>query len=436
MRALIVAAPASGSGKTLATLGLLAAFRRRGLAVAAAKTGPDYIDAAYLAAASGQPCLNLDPWAMRPSMMRALAGEAACGADLLLVEGVMGLFDGAADGRGATADLAVALDLPVLLVLDARGTGASLAATARGFRDHRRDVRVVAALANRVASPRHGAILDAAFSGLGLALLGRLPPRDDLVLKSRHLGLVQARERTDLDALLDQAADWVERDVDLDALLALAAPLPAAGRHPTRIAPPGQRVAIASDDAFAFAYPHVLGGWRAAGAELSFFSPLADEEPAPDADAIYLPGGYPELHAGRLAASSRWLAALRMAASRGLPIYGECGGFMVLGAAIVDRTGARHEMADLLPVVTSFAKPRLHLGYRRIETRIALPLAPRGAALRGHEFHYATLATPIDAMRAPFEASDALGASLGPVGAASGSVFGSFLHLIDLDDQV
>ena len=424
-RALIIAAPSSGAGKTTVTLGLLRAMRRRGIAVASAKVGPDYIDPAFHAAASGRPCRNLDPWAMRPETLRHQLDRAAEGAELLLVEGVMGLFDGAADGGGSTADLAALLGLPVLLVLDVRGQTVSAAAVAQGFAGFRDDVRVAAVLLNRVGSARHAALIRPAFDGLGLPVLGALPRTDGITVPSRHLGLVQAGEQADLEQFLERAADAIDASVDLDRLMAVARPVPARGEPSVAIPPLGAHVAVARDIAFAFAYPHVLDGWRAAGAELSFFSPLADEPPSVQADAVYLPGGYPELHAGRLAAAARFRTGLRAAAARGATIYGECGGYMALGAGLVDGDGARHEMLGLLPVETSYAAPRRHLGYRRIILSADMPLGSAGTRYRGHEFHFASETARAEVLF--FGASDGHGA----VGAVAGRVFGSFLHLID-----
>lgn len=425
---LVIAAPASGSGKTTLTLALLAAFRKAGTKVASAKTGPDYIDPAFHAAASGTDCVNLDPFAMRGALIDKLASAQAERADLLLVEGVMGLFDGAADGSGSTADLAARLALPVVLVVDAGKQSQSVAALVRGFRDHRTDVAVAGVILNRIGSPRHEEMLRAALAGIAMPVLGAVPRDAALDLPERHLGLVQAGEHGDLAAFLDHAAARITECCDLGAIRALARPLtPSGSAASATLSPPGQRVAIARDTAFAFAYPHLLAGWQAQGAELSFFSPLADEAPDADSDAIYLPGGYPELHAGRIAAASRFRLGMQAAATRGALIYGECGGYMVLGEHLTDAEGTRHAMLGLLPLETSFATRKRHLGYRRLK---ALPGAPWQGELTGHEFHYATIVREGRAERL-FEARDALGALVGDVGLRVGHVSGSFIHLID-----
>lgn len=421
---LILAAPSSGAGKTTITLGLLRALRNQGVSVRGAKSGPDYIDPRFHEAAARAPCFNLDAFAMTPDRLAHLAAGSAQPDSLLLIEGAMGLFDGAPpDGRGATADLARHLGLPVVLVVDARSMSQSVAPLVAGFSGHDPRVRIAGIILNRVGSARHETMLRRALAPLGLPVLGAVPRQATITMPSRHLGLVQAGERADLDAFLDTAAALVTEHADLAALTALAAPLAAPSGDLFR-PPPAQRIAIARDTAFAFAYPHLLNDWHAAGAEVLPFSPLADD-PVPDADLIYLPGGYPELHAGKLAASTRFLPSLRQAATKGTAIFGECGGYMVLGDGLVDADGTRHAMAGLLRLETSFASRRLHLGYRQLRASTgAFP-----GAWFGHEFHYATTlhadGTPL------FDASDAEGTALPPMGLTQGSVSGSFAHLID-----
>ncbi len=435
---LVIAAPASGSGKTTITLGLLRHFRNRGVAVAAAKVGPDYIDPAFHAAAGGRACVNLDGWAMRPQTLAALAAQVGAEADLVIAEGVMGLFDGAPDGSGSTADVAVALGWPVVLVVDVRGQATSAAATVLGFARFRPDVTVAGVIFNRSGGDKHAGMLRRACAPLGIPVLGCLPRRQDLAVPDRHLGLVQAAEHEDIDAFCDRAAAAVAEHIDTAALAALAAParptVPTTQPASPVLPPPGQRIAVAADVAFAFAYAFVLDGWRAAGAEISLFSPLADEAPDAAADSVYLPGGYPELHAGRLAANRTFLDGVRQAAGRGAVVYGECGGYMTLGRGLVDAAGIRHEMLGLLPVETSFARRRLHLGYRLAVTATDGPFGAAGTAFRGHEFHFASIVAEEHGDAPLFRARDASGTDLGPVGARCGTVMGSFMHLIDRAD--
>lgn len=429
-RGVVIAAPASGAGKTLVTLGLLRAFASRGVPVASAKVGPDYIDPRFHEAASGRTALNLDNWAMRSGLVRDLATEAAQDAELLIVEGVMGLFDGAATGEGSTADIAAMLGLPVILVVDAQAQAQSAAALVKGFAEFRSDCEVSAVIFNRVGSPAHAAILEEAVAPLGIAVLGAVPSAETIELPSRHLGLVQAEEHPELDALLERAGDLIGKALDLDALQSAAREIPSEIGHQERLPPLGQRIAVARDEAFAFAYPHLLNDWRRAGAEIIPFSPIADHAPEPRADAIYLPGGYPELHAGRLAANSKFVSGLRAAAEAGCLVYGECGGFMTMGDYLIDADGKRHEMAGLLPLGTSFAERRLHLGYRRLTQMGALHW-PK--LLRGHEFHYSMLdwqgeADPL------FEAEDSRGEDLGPIGMRRDRVMGSYAHVVDMEE--
>ena len=445
---LIIAAPASGCGKTVVTLGLLRHLAAAGVAAASVKVGPDYIDPAFHTAASGRPCRNIDPWAMGRRTLTHILNMAADGAQLIVCEGVMGLFDGATLDEGSTAHVAEATGWPVVLVIDAAAQGASAAAVLKGFATHMRGVDVAGVIFNRVGSPRHGDILREAAAAWvpEVTVLGCLPRAGGLVLPERHLGLVQAGEHPALEAFLDRAASLMAEHLDVDALRRLATPCKGPGREigegvqgsdgvggvggamPLPVL--GQRTAVARDEAFAFCYPLVIDGWRAAGADIRFFSPLDDEAPAATADAVYLPGGYPELHGGRLAANRNFLDGLAASAEKGAAILGECGGYMVLGRGLVDAAGQRHAMAGLLSLETSFAQRRLHLGYRRAVLERDGPLGGKGEAYRGHEFHYAAIAgegpgTPL------FRCADARGADLGPAGLAEGRVMGSFIHLID-----
>ncbi|MEQ8402805.1 MAG: cobyrinate a,c-diamide synthase [Roseitalea porphyridii] len=579
MTGFLVAAPHSGSGKTVVTLGLLRALRDAGHAIAPAKAGPDYIDPAFHRAASGETCVNLDPWAMRPALLRALVAGHGAGR-LLVTEAMMGLYDGAADGTGSAADLAALLGLPVVFVVDASRMAQSVAALVSGYRDHRADVALAGIILNRVGSARHETMLRDALAPLGVPVLGVVPHDAALSLPSRHLGLVQAGEHEALEAFIAHAGAVMARCCDLPALAALAQHHPDPSRlatlapqdegdvgraskgqpkgsgvaqgkgsgvadiphpevrgqhhpdpsrlatlapqdegdvgraskgqpkgsgvargegdgvadiphpevrgqhhpdpsrlaalapqdegdvgraskdegnlhlaeshgdtglapqgegyrrdaeeeHPVSPIPPlGQRIAVARDIAFAFAYPHLLDGWRAQGAELTFFSPLGDEAPDASADAVFLPGGYPELHAGALAAADGFRAGMVAARDRGAAIYGECGGYMALGEGLVDADGARHAMLGFLPVETSFATRTRHLGYRRLDP---LAGAPWPMPLTAHEFHYATVLRegPGDAL---FAARDARGADLGHYGRRVGTVSGSWCHVIDRAD--
>ncbi len=397
---------------------------RRGIDVRAAKSGPDYIDPAFHEAASGKPSINLDAWAMHQSMLQSLVPEAQC----LLVEGAMGLFDGAPpEGRGSTADLARVLDLPVVLVLDVRSVSHSVAALAMGFAKHDPTVSVAGVILNQVGSLRHEEMLRGALAQVNIPVLGAIPRKEELALPSRHLGLVQAVEYPDLSAHLDRIADIIERHIPLEPLLAYAAPYAyLASPSPPKRVEPERRLALAWDAAFAFVYPHQIQAWAREGWKICPFSPLADE-PVPKADRVFLPGGYPELYCLRLSTASTFLATLREAAEH-TQIYGECGGYMVLGETLIDAEGVSHPMANLLPLVTSFAERKRHLGYRTLVSH-----APWfSGKFTGHEYHYATT---VQADGPPlFDAWDAHGAALPPMGLVStdrgGCVAGSFAHII------
>jgi cobyrinic acid a,c-diamide synthase len=431
MKGLLIAAPQTGSGKTLVTLGLIRALSQAGIAIAAAKTGPDYIDPAFLGAAAGEAAINLDPWAMRPDLVSALAARATSGGRMLVVEGMMGLFDAGADGAGSTADLAAMLQLPVVLVVDCARISHSVAAVVRGFRDHSNAVDVAGVILNRVAGPRHEAMLRDALAPLRISIVGVVGRAAELELPSRHLGLVQAGELDDIEAFINRAAEIVRSQVDLAQILRICGRYPqfAAAAAVPRVKAPGRRIAIARDEAFAFIYAHLVQGWQRQGAIISHFSPLADEGPEAEADAVWLPGGYPELHGAKLAAAGNFRSGMEEARDRKAVIFGECGGYMVLGETMVDAAGATHRMLGFLGLSTSFAKRKLHLGYRRVRFRNGL--AFRGA-FNAHEFHY----TSIQSEQGPplFDVNDALGQTPTTAGLVEGRIMGSFMHLIDRGD--
>jgi cobyrinic acid a,c-diamide synthase len=436
---LIIAAPRSGSGKTIVTLGLLRAFRRRFCSVQPFKCGPDYIDPAFHEVAAGRPSFNLDSWAMGAGLIAAVANEVSAGADISIAEGVMGLFDGAAapgqSGNGATADLAALLGWPVVLVLDVAGQTETAAAVALGCARYRDDIDIAGVILNRVASERHVSLVAPAFDRIKMPVFGAILREDRLVLPDRHLGLVQAREIAAIDDRINALADVIDAAVDLDAIRQSARPTRAAAvtepsdRTRPHLPPPGQRIALAQDRAFSFIYPHLLRQWRLAGAEIIPFSPLANEAPDATADAVWLPGGYPELHAAVLASADTFRSGLERLARRSIPIHGECGGYMVLGRGLEDAEGNRHEMIGLLGLETSFANRRLHLGYRRARLRAACSLGAEGTEMLGHEFHYAR--TVMGCGDPLVDCRDATGTEVPEQGARQGSVTGTFFHVID-----
>lgn len=429
----LIAAPSSGSGKTTVTLGLIAALRAQGVEVQPFKCGPDYIDPAFHSAAAGRASFNLDSWAMAPDRIGALA-QVAMGADLVIAEGAMGLFDGVAlpgeTGTGASADIAALLGWPVIAVIDCSGQAQTAAAVALGLARYRSDVPLAGVILNKIASPRHEVLVRAGFASAGISVLGALPRQSGVALPERHLGLVQAEELPRLTQILAEMGAFVAAHCDLSAIRALAGGRPRAASV-GRVPAPGDRIALARDAAFSFVYPHLLADWRAGGATILPFSPLQDEAPDPTATVCWLPGGYPELHAGRLAAANTFRAGLTEFA-RTRPVHGECGGYMALGAGLVAADGTRHQMASLLGLETSFAKRRMHLGYRLAKPLRPLPGFPAGVALRGHEFHYATILSQPDAVLA--DVVDATGATVSETGSLrateGATVSGTFFHLI------
>lgn len=413
----VVAAPGSGAGKTTVTMALIAALRAAGERVQPFKVGPDYIDPSHLAAAAGRPAFNLDTFFLAAAQVRGLFAHAMRGATVGVVEGVMGMFDGrsGAGGAGSTADAAAALGAPVVLVVDAAGMAGSIAAVARGFADFDPRVRVGGVIANRVGSERHAELLREALEAAGLPLLGWLPNDPAVALPGRHLGLVLAGEAAPAPEALARAA----QQIDAVAVLRLArgaGPLPAPapvfpGRQPGRI-----RLAWAEDAAFRFTYPETRELLERLGAEILPFSPLADTA-LPAADALYIGGGYPELHAEALAANRPMLEAVR--GFRG-PVLAECGGYMYLAEAL-ETEGRRYPMAGLAPGVARMAD-RPVLGYRDVVALAASPVAEAGWRLRGHEFHYARLEP---GSRPAWRQADGTAVE----GFTDGRVLASFIHL-------
>lgn len=423
-RPLLIAAPASGCGKTTVTLGLLAALRRRGLAVAPFKVGPDYIDPGHHAAVCGRPSRNLDGWMCGEDWVRASFARGCAGAQLALVEGVMGLFDGAAGDSdvGSSAEIARWLDASVVLVVDARSQARSVAALVKGFVDFDPALRFAGVVLNRVGSARHAELLGTALASVpGLPpLLGCLPREGQIALPERHLGLVTAADGgADYGAL----ADLVEAHLDLEALLAAVGTRAFPAAAVSAPVPKRARIGVARDKAFCFCYPENLELLEQAGAELVFFSPLADTRLPTDLDGLYLPGGYPELHAEGLSANRELLTEIRECAAAGLPVYAECGGFMLLGEGIDGRP-----MAGVFPATARMLERRQALGYREVTLAADGPLGPAGTVARGHEFHYSTLEMPAQVAR-DYRLSRRGGVDLGREGYRLGNVLGSYVHL-------
>ncbi len=394
-RLLVIAGAASGVGKTSITLGLLEAWRRRGLRVQAFKVGPDFIDTGLQTAITGRPAYNLDGWMCgRPAVLACVA-RATAGVDVAIVEGVMGCFDGL-DGvseAGSTAQIAKWLGAPVVLIVDAAASSRSVAAVALGFERFDPALDVAGVIANRVGGETHARwVTEAVASACRAVPVGAVPADARIAMPERHLGLVTAAEGA-LDAGRRRAlADLVERSIDLDRLLALAAPVsvPAVSSAPATGAVTRATIGVARDAAFQFYYEENLALLREAGARLLFWSPLRDAAP-PDADGLYLGGGYPELHAPALADNAGMRKALLRFAESGRPVYAECGGLMLLAASLETTDGTPYPMAGLLPARVRMEPGRLTLGYREVTLTAGGPLGPAGAVARGHEFHASVL---------------------------------------------
>jgi cobyrinic acid a,c-diamide synthase len=430
----------SGSGKTTITAGLIAALAGRGLTVAPFKCGPDYIDPSYHALAAGRPCHNLDAWLVPEAQIPGVLSRRSLGADLALIEGVMGLFDGYAgdDDTGSSAHIARLTQTPVVIILDVRAMARTAAALVAGLRDFDPRIRVAGVICNQVGSPRHAQMLARAIEdGIGLPVLGALSREEAITLPERHLGLVPTAEPGRWQAWLDEVRARVEAGVDLDRLLELARAVPALSEgQDTACCPltpdprlPTPVIAVARDEAFSFLYEENLDLLRDAGAEIAFFSPLRDKALPDGTGALYLGGGFPELYAAQLSANTSLLTAIRGAAARGLPIYAECGGLMYLTEAVVDVEGVAHPMLGLL-LGRSAMTPRLTLGYRTVRATGDSWLWRAGETVRGHEFHYSTWERRPEELDMLYTClPDAFRPDEHPEGAHDANVLASYVHV-------
>ena len=442
-RLVVVAGVASGVGKTMVTLGLIAAYRRRGLVVQPFKVGPDFIDPGFHERVSGRPSYNLDGWMCGRQRVLETVARHGRDADLVIVEGVMGCFDGAdaASEAGSTAEVAKWLDAPVVLVLDASRQARSAAAVVMGFERFDPGLRVAGVIANRVAGARHAHWVEEAIARrCRTPVVGAIPTDDALAMPERHLGLVTAVETALGEQRRARLAGVIEGAVDLGRVLELAgeggvasrvdtpATVPARTDAGPRVAKaPRTRIGVARDAAFQFYYAENLDRLRAAGAELVFWSPLRDPW-LPDVDGLYLGGGYPELHAPRLSANVALRDAIRDFAAADRPIYAECGGLMYLAESLEDMDGVPHAMVGLLPARVRMQPRRMTLGYTEVELTRDTPLGRAGAVGRGHAFHWSTL-DPVPASVERVYRATRRGDPVGAEGYLVGRTLLSYVHL-------
>jgi cobyrinic acid a,c-diamide synthase len=428
---LVIAGVSSGVGKTTVTLGLLEALRRRGLAVQAFKVGPDFIDPAYHTLATGSPSYNLDGWMCGREQVMATVGERAAQADLALVEGVMGCFDGT-DGlteEGSTAQIAKWLGAPVVLVLDAGALARSAAAVVLGFERFDPDLVVAGVLFNRTGGAVHRQWLgEAVTSACKARPLGALPGDPGVALPERHLGLVTAVEGGYSAEVRQRLAGLIEAHVDIDRLIGLARSEVTRRAPSARSTPVSATIAVARDRAFQFYYPDNLQALEHAGARLVFWSPMADQV-LPEADGLYIGGGYPELYGRELAANAPGREAVRTFARSGRPVYAECGGLMYLAESLTDQDGQVWPMAGVLPAPVVMERSRFVIGYREVTLSSAGPLGPAGTRARGHEFHCSRLGDVPASVPRLYAVTDGRGGTPRAEGFAVGGALLSYIHL-------
>ena len=380
---LLIGAPASGSGKTTFTVGLLRALKRRGLKVQPFKCGPDYIDPIFHTRAAGCDSVNLDTWLAHD--VRGIYSRYGFGADVCVTEGVMGLFDGYDRMTGSSAEIALLLDIPVILIVGAKSTAYTVAAQIHGMKNFLPNLKVAGVVFNQVASQRHSLLLRQAAEDAGVPCLGCLPKTGDLEVPSRHLGLTIAKQN-EMERWISRAADMVEGNIDIDSLLEACSVPYAAPQAEPELPKGDMRIAVARDEAFNFTYRENLESLERYG-DVTYFSPL-NGDTLPDTDLLYLPGGYPELYAQELSQNKPLMRQINRYAEDGGRILAECGGMIYLTRALTDTDGIRHDMCSVLPIETTMQGAHLHLGYRSVKMG--------GREFRGHEFHYSEIVDPDD----------------------------------------
>lgn len=426
---IVIAGTQSGAGKTTIVTGILAALRQRGLKVQSFKAGPDYIDPGYHRLASGRPAHNLDSWLTPAELLPEILATEAEDADIAIVEGVMGLYDGGRQGISSTAEIAKIIKAPVLLVIDAKSMGASAAAIAKGFRDYDPQVQVAGVILNRLGSDTHEAMIREAMAGIDMEVFGALRRDASLQMPERHLGLLPVEENQERE-LIDRMGQAVAGQLELDKLLGLArcaAPLPAI-KHIAADKQYHCRIGVARDEAFSFYYPASIKVLERLGAEIVPFSPLHDEK-LPDVDGLFIGGGFPEMFAGKLAANSSMRQAVGQAAQDDMPILAECGGYMYLMEALQDFAGKMHPMAGVFSGEAVMTEKLQMVGYVEAELQRDSLMGKMGTKLRGHEFHFSKERETVSEANVPFVFRKLRNNSEYPAGQQVRHVLGSYLHL-------
>jgi cobyrinic acid a,c-diamide synthase len=432
-KALIIAGVRSGCGKTLSTLGIMAACKARGLKVQGFKCGPDFIDPGRHAEITGRPSHNLDSRMMPRKAVGELFSRHAAKADICIIEGVMGLYDGARGGseEGSTAEIAKLLSIPVLLVADVASMARSAAAEVLGYTSFDPDLNFAGVLLNKAGSSNHIDLLQEAFASrpARAPLLGILPRDERMELPSRHLGLVTTDDHALGSDRIAALAEYIEAHVDLDALIAGLPDVPLPDIPDAEPAARKTRIAVPRDEAFCFYYEENLRLLHAAGAELVFFSPLRDQGLPEEISGLYIGGGYPELHAQALSANTGMRADILAFSRSGRPVYAECGGFMYLCSSIIDADEKPHAMVGVFDADVRMEKRFQALGYREISLLGEAPLGEAGDVLRGHEFHYSRLLDPPRNAQAIYAVHARKGKLESPEGFLVGKTLGSYVHL-------
>ena len=434
---LVIAGTSSSVGKTILTAGLIAAFKARGLTVQSFKVGPDYIDPAYLAHVSGRPCRNLDSWMLGEGALRQVLAQGALGADLALVEGMMGLFDGRGGSPdGSTADVARIIKAPVVLVIDVSNMAESAAAVALGFKTYSESPKIAGVLLNNVGSDSHRRnVEDAIWGTAKLPVLGALRNMPQLDIPERQLGLLPVTENREWERTVGVLSETITRDVDLDLLLRIANKAELVPLVPKKVfqGKPASgyrvRLAVAYDEAFNFYYPENLELLEEHGAEVVPFSPLEDPHLPQDAAGLYLGGGFPEVFVEPLAKNRAMAESIQRAHLSGLPIYAECGGLMYLGRSLRTETGAAHTMADVIPVDVEMDGQIHRFGYRQILTLEDSILSPKGQFYRGHEFHWSRITGHDGGLKSAYQMLNAEGDVIGYEGFIGPNLLASYVHL-------